>query len=84
MPRTKLGERVKAQKRQPIIELILGRLAVSDVSKAELAKGLDISVSQLNNRFRLWKQDNWPYGDLVKMCRILDISPEDFQQAIKF
>lgn len=84
MPRTKIGDHAKSLNRQPIIEMILGRITVNKIPRCDVAKVLGISEATFNYRLREWKQDKWSYGDLVKMCKFLGLSSDEFCEKIRF
>lgn len=84
MPRTKLGEHVKSMKRprQPILEMIAGRLATTDVSREELAAAMGVTAMTVSNRLRQ-PIEEWPYGQIIAACRCLDITTEELREKVR-
>ena len=84
MGRTKLAERVALQKRprQPILEMIAGRMAAAQVEPLELAEYLGVSDQTVRNRLKQ-PIEKWPYGDIIKACRYLNITTEELRERVR-
>lgn len=84
MPRTNLGERVKLMKnpRRPIVEMIVGRLDTSDITREELAQAMGVTAMTVSNRLRQ-PIEEWRYGEIIAACRLLNITTEELREKVR-
>ena len=84
MPSSHFTEHAKMLKnpRQPIKELIAGRLATSSVTTEELAEAIGVSDQTIRNRMKQ-PIEQWPYGQIIKACRYLGISTEELREKVR-
>ena len=84
MPRTKLAEHVALSKRprQPILEMIAGRLATTDITREDLATAMGVTTMTVSNRLRQ-PIEEWPYGQIIAACRCLNITSEELREKVR-
>lgn len=84
MPRTKLGEHVKLLKnpRQPIKELIVGRLDTTNITAEELAEAMGVKRATAYNRLNQ-PIEQWTYGEIIGACRLLSITSEELREKVR-
>ena len=85
MPRTKLGDHVKASKRKPIsiTEMICGRVTVSDVNMEKLAEAMGCKRTTAYARMHQ-PAEQWSFGEIIGACRFLNIPPEELRARIDY
>lgn len=80
MPRTRFD---KYKKRDLILERIQGRVKCGDVPYEDIAACLGVSVRQVYNCLKT-PSANWKYGNLVKVCRLIGITQDEFRELVEF
>ncbi len=87
MPRSKLNDYAKsltgakAKKRDPLMEAIKGRIAVANISTADLQKALGKSESA--TRVRLNQNGGeWKIKDLVSVCKAIGLPIQEALQLV--
>lgn len=86
MPRTKLGELYSPPKHPPVDHvkaLVLERAAVLGRSPDELAAGMGVSRATWFARKRQPSAE-WPLGELLAICRSLDVDIDELRGAVKY
>lgn len=76
--------KVKSQytKRDPLLELLLGRQKTMGVSNDELAEKLGVCTVTLINK-RKAGSDSFTLGQIKTMCRALEITADELRANIK-
>ena len=82
MPRTRL-DKYKYKKRDELMEIIRGRIDCGGVPLEDMADVLGVSKRQVYNRLA-WPSEKWELGDLIKVCRKIGITQEEFRERVKF
>lgn len=80
MPRTRFD---KYKKRDLILETIQGRVVCGEVPCEDIANCLGISPRQ-TYRWLKTPSAKWKYGDLIKVCRLIGISQDEFRELVTF
>lgn len=85
MPKTIFDKHAKPKRPAPdyLKALILERVQALDVSNAEMAGALGVSLGTWRAR-RMCPTSKWELGELVKAAVHLGIEPEDFRAAIRY
>ncbi len=85
MPRTKLGDHVKASKRKPISisEMIAGRVTFLDVNMDRLAEAMGCKRTTAYVRLKQ-PVEQWSVGEVIGACRFLNIPPEELREKIDY
>lgn len=85
MPKSKLNDHAQAlaHPRDPIMEMIQGRMKVGGYPISVICNAIGTSDKQAYNRLRNWPSAKWPYGDLIKVCRTLGISTEELREKVR-
>lgn len=84
MPRTRMGTEAALMKRprQPIKEMIAGRMQAAGVETDELARVWNVSDQTVRNRMKQ-PIEQWPYGQIILACRYLNITTEELREKIR-
>lgn len=85
MPRTKLGEHVKAMSRKPIsiTEMICGRVTTQNVDMDKLAEAMGCKRTTAYTRMRQ-PIEQWNVGEMLGACKFLNIPPEELRAKIEY
>lgn len=67
--------------RDPVMELINGRIKTAGVPTKMVAEWLGLSEGHTRVKLKQ-PSSKWQYGDLQKMCRMLGIPSEEFRQRV--
>ena len=81
MPRTRFDQ-YKYNKRDGMMEMIQGRIAVGNVPMSDIADALGVSVSRAYAKMNE-PSAKWPLGDLLKVCRKIGISQDEVRAQIR-
>lgn len=84
MPKSKLADAAKRSKIQkdPIKELICGRMKVLDISTEDLMDVIGVSMSTAYKRIKE-PTDTWRWKEIRNTCKFLEITSEDLARVIK-
>lgn len=80
MPKTKLNRPPV----DPIKALILERKNAYHLSDAEMAGKMGVSRGTYQRRIHREHTNDWPLGQITKLCRALDVPLEDLRGATHY
>ena len=84
MPRSHFEQHAKLLKnpRQPILEMIVGRMATTDIPIEELSKAMGVKRATAYTRLKQ-PIEEWPYGQVIAACRCLGITSEELREKVR-
>ena len=68
--------------RQPILEMIAGRIAVADIPVEELAEAMGCKRATAYARLKQ-PIEEWPFGQVIAACRCLGITSDELREKIR-
>lgn len=80
MPRIKLNR----PPADPVKAIMLERKNAMSMTNEELAAKVGLSRNTMQKHFREVHTDDWPFGQVKRICRVLGIPIQELRDATKY